>query len=283
LEADSNRAYHLPHAKVPIQICLKQIIDLRPHEETVEAELQAMIRKMRQETVLRHPIIADVTTGTVLDGTHRLAALSALGCEYVPAALIDYQSLLINLSKWFRIISGEKLETFIERIKKYHPLKVDAPALENSLINRSSFAAVYDGNKGYVFANWEENPIDIARKAFEIELVARNSGLTISYSDTGEIEQIVPEQFVLSGILVTKAEVVEATKKQQHFPPKTTRHLIPSRPLATRTPLKWLQERGHAEAETLFLKQLQSKKVRRLPEGSWVGSRRYQEEVFLFE
>lgn len=242
-----------------------------------------MISKIRKKTVLRHPIIADTATGTVLDGTHRLAALSALRCEYMPAALIDYQSPLINLSRWFRIVSGEKLDTFIEKIQKYHPLKADPTTLDRTLKERSSFAALYDDNKAYVFANREKNAIRITRRAFEIELVARDSGLTISYSDTGEIEETVPEQFVLSGILVTKGEVVEAAKKQQLFPPKTTRHLIPSRPLATRTPLEWLRGRGHAEAETLFLKQLQSKKVRRLPEGSWVGSRRYQEEVFLFE
>lgn len=242
-----------------------------------------MIKEMRQENVLRHPIISDIATGTVLDGTHRLAALSSLGCEYIPAALIDYQSPLIHLSRWFRIISGEKLETFMGRIEEYHPLKIDAEALDRSVSDRSSFATLYDGQKGYVLASQEKDAMAMSRKAFRIEQVARNSGLTISYNDTGEIEKTLPKQFVLSGILVTKAEVIDATQRKQLFPPKTTRHLIPSRPLATRTPLEWLRGRGHADAETLFLRQLQSKKLRRLPEGSWIGSRRYQEEVFLFE
>jgi len=37
------------------------------------------------------------------------------------------------------------------------------------------------------------------------------------------------------------------------------------------------------EAETEFEKHLRAMTVRRLPEGSMVGSRRYMEEVFLFE
>jgi len=37
------------------------------------------------------------------------------------------------------------------------------------------------------------------------------------------------------------------------------------------------------EAEAEFEKYLAAKRVRRLPEGSMVGSRRYMEEVFLFE
>ena len=66
------------------------------------------------------------------------------------------------------------------------------------------------------------------------------------------------------------------------FPPKTTRHIIPSRPLGTSTPLELLRSEHLDEAQTLFVNDLKSKHVKRMPEGSKIGSRRYMEEVFVF-
>src|SRR5213592_4017968 len=80
-----------------------------------------------------------------------------------------------------------------------------------------------------------------------------------------------------------KNKVVESCQAHNLFPPKSTRHLIPSRPLGIGVPLLWLKNRNIEEAEAEFEKYLAAKRVRRLPEGSMVGSRRYMEEVFLFE
>ncbi len=283
MEDDSHHAFYLNDAKIPIQIRLKKLADLKPHEETVQSDLETIVANMRQETVLRHPIIADISTGIVLDGTHRLAALRVLGCEYVPAALIDYQSPLIGISRWFRIIAGEKLTSFIKKTKSFNPVQADPSELDKSLIERSSFATLSDGHHGFLFRSQFLDSLYATRQAFKIEQIARSNALSISYRDSAQIEVSEIGRFVMAGIRVSKSEVINVTRKDQLFPPKTTRHLIPSRPLVTRTPLEWLRGKDHREAEALFQRELQKKKVKRLPEGSWVGSRRYQEEVFIFE
>lgn len=283
MEDDPHYAFYLNDAKIPIQIRLKKLADLKPHEETVQSDLETIVANMRQEKVLRHPIIADLATGVVLDGTHRLAALKALGYEYVPAALINYQSPLVGISRWFRIITGEKLKSFIEKTKSFNPFQADPSKLDKSVIERSSFATLSDGHHGFLFRSQFLDSLDATRRAFKIEQIARSNGLAVSYSDGGQIEDSDIGSFVMAWIQLLKTEVIDATRKNQLFPPKTTRHLIPSRPLATRTPLELLRGKDHREAEALFLSQLQEKKVKRLQEGSWVGSRRYQEEVFIFE
>ncbi len=283
MEDDSHHAFYLNDAKIPIQIRLKKLADLKPHEETVQSDLETIVANMRQENVLRHPIIADLATGVVLDGTHRLAALKAIGYEYVPAALIDYQSPLIGISRWFRIITGQKLVTFIKKTKGFNLVQADPSELDKSLIERSSFAALSDGHHGFLFRSQFLDSLGATRRAFKIEQIARSNGLAVSYSDSAQVEVSDIRNFVMAWIQVLKTEVIEATRKDQLFPPKTTRHLIPSRPLAIRTPLELLRGKDHREAEALFLSQLHMKKVKRLPEGSWVGSRRYQEEVFIFE
>src|SRR3989442_11668684 len=67
------------------------------------------------------------------------------------------------------------------------------------------------------------------------------------------------------------------------FPRNSPRHLIPSRPLGLGVPLALLKNKNHAEAESAFVQHIRSKHIRKLPKGSKVGSRRYLEEVFLFE
>ncbi len=87
----------------------------------------------------------------------------------------------------------------------------------------------------------------------------------------------------MSTIKIEKKEVVETVKQGKLFPPKSTRHLVPSRPLGGGVPIDWLQSSDVSEAQSRYQKYIQSRKVKRLPEGSRVGSRRYLEEVFLFE
>ncbi|HZY94877.1 MAG TPA: ParB N-terminal domain-containing protein [Candidatus Bathyarchaeia archaeon] len=280
--ASSTRSFILVNAKVPLQIQLKKIHDLRPHEETVPADLAAIAQDMKTDGTLRHPIVADVRSGTVLDGTHRLAALSQLGYEYAPAALIDYENPLVQVDRWHRIIGGEALDTFIKTCN-LGPSKASLADADTFLSERRAYAALHDMQECFVFRSGASDPLELSRQAFRLEEFARHSELGISYVDNPRSQSVEEPAFVMSTILVTKPEVVDAATRRHLFPPKTTRHLIPSRPLATRVPLEWLRGREHGKAERLFLRHLRSKTIKRLPEGSWIGSRRYQEEVFVFE
>ncbi len=281
--ASSTGPFILANAKVPLQIQLKKLEDLRPHEETVAADLALVIQDLKIDGTIRHPIVADVGSGTVLDGTHRLAALSQLGYEYAPAALIDYQNPLVRVDKWYRKIGGEPLDAFIRKIGNPIANKASQSDADILLSERRAYAALHDMRECFVFRSRTSDPFELSRHAFRLEEFARRSHLGISYIDNPDLENREDPAFVMSTILVTKSEVVDAATSRRLFPPKTTRHLIPSRPLAMRVPLEWLRGREHGEAERLFLRHLRSKTIKRLPEGSWIGSRRYQEEVFVFE
>ena len=121
------------------------------------------------------------------------------------------------------------------------------------------------------------------QNSFGIEDIARNTHLKIVYTDNDDPRELRAKGFMMSTIRVEKSEVVESCMNHRLFPPKSTRHLIPSRPLGLTVPLDWLKNTNYAEAESAFVKHIRSKHVKRLPEGSRVGSRRYLEEVFLFE
>jgi hypothetical protein len=285
LEVDpSGKGFEIVTGKIPILLTLKRIAELKPHEETVPTDLHRIVSAFDRDPVLRHPIIADAATGAVLDGTHRLAALSQLGCYTIPTALIDYQNPMVRVDRWFRVITGESLNDFMKRTEK-KPSHLSSSTLEadESLLSRLSYTTLCDQGECFTFGSNEPTALKACQDAFQIEEIARNNQLKIAYTDNGDLKNLSKNSFLMSTIRVEKSEVIESCVNHTLFPPKSTRHLIPSRPLGLTVPLDWLKSKNYAEAESGFVKHVRSKHIKRLPEGSKVGSRRYLEEVFLFE
>jgi L-serine kinase (ADP) len=282
-EATSPRGFSITESKIPILLALKRIEELRPHEETVQEDLNSIIRALERDPLLRHPIIADSASGAVLDGTHRLAALKCLGCRTIPVALIDYRNPLVAIERWFRTIRLGNPHDFMNRLKELSPVSIPVSEADKSLLDRSSYASLQDHKDCWVFRSNESAPLDMCRRAFALEQIAVTNNGTIAYTDKANIASLSASTLLMSTIRLEKNEVVDCCRRHLLFPPKSTRHLIPSRPLGTNVPLRWLKDLNVPEAEAEFEKHLSKMTVRRLPEGSTVGSRRYMEEVFLFE
>jgi hypothetical protein len=285
LEVDSSRkGFEIKNSKIPILLALKRIEELKPHEETVATDLRGIVDTLQRDPILRHPVVADAATGAVLDGNHRLAALSELGCYTIPTALIDYQNPMVKVDRWFRVIVGEDLDDFMKRTmdNQAHLVTSFAEA-DRYLLSRSSYASLCNRMEWFTFLMNEPDAVEAFQKSYRIEEIARKNHLKIAYTDTNDLPGLPKRSFVMSTIRVEKSEVVESCINHMLFPPKSTRHLIPSRPLGLSVPVEWLKNRNYAEAESAFLRHIRSKHVKRLPEGSKVGSRRYLEEVFLFD
>ena len=285
MEVDpSGKGLAINSGKIPILLSLKRIQELKPHEETVATDLRRIVTTLERDPILRHPVIADSATGAVLDGTHRLAALLQLGCKTIPTALIDYQNPLVGVDRWFRVITGERLNDFMKRVEDRNtPVPMSASQSDRNLLSRLSYATLCDQSECFTFGSGIQGALAACRNAFEIEEIARNNHLKISYVDNDDLTELSKNAFLMSTIRVEKSEVVESCVSHKLFPPKSTRHLIPSRPLGLGVPLAMLKNKNHAEAQSAFVQHIRSKHIRQLPEGSKVGSRRYLEEVFLFE
>jgi L-serine kinase (ADP) len=285
LEVDSSgKGFEIKNSKIPIRLALKRIEDLKPHEETVAADLRGIVNTLQRDPILRHPVVADAATGAVLDGNHRLAALSELGCSTIPTALIDYQNPMVKVDRWFRVITGENLDDFVQRNEDNQAhLVTSFSEADRYLLSRLSYASLCNKMEWFTFPTKEPDAVSAFQKSYRIEEIARNNHLKIAYIDSDDLAGLPKSSFMMSTIRVEKSEVVESCVNRRLFPPKSTRHLIPSRPLGLSVPVEWLKNTNYAEAESAFVRHIRSKHVKRLPEGSKVGSRRYLEEVFLFD
>ena len=284
MEANSSpKGFSIAGGRIPILITLRKTADLKPHEETVSEDLKKLVQALRDNPVLRHPIIADLRTGIVLDGTHRLAAIKQLKCNFIPSALVDYEDPKITIERWFRQFSGSSLQSLENYLRQLKPREVSLDECEDGLSKRQWYATVERPNSYLAFPVRSSDPYQMVQDSHSIEIVARKQGARIAYQDNKDRESGDSESLVMSTIKIAKKEVVENVRKGKLFPPKSTRHLVPSRPLGGGVPIDWLRGSDFPEAQSRYQQYIQSRTVKRLPEGSRVGSRRYLEEVFLFE
>ncbi len=284
MEAHSSlKGYSIAGGRIRILITLRKTSDLRPHEETVAEDLKKLVNALRENPVLRHPIIADRITGTVLDGTHRLAAVKQLKCNFIPSALVDYNDPQITIERWFRQFSGSNLQNLEKDLMQLDPRKVSLDECEDGLSKRRWYATIEKPKSYLAFPVRSPDPYQMVQDSHRIEVTARKQGARITYQDNKDLETGDSESLVMSTIKLEKKEIVETVKKGKLFPPKSTRHLVPSRPLGGGVPIDCLQGSDFSETQSRYQEFIQSRKVKRLPEGSRVGSRRYLEEVFLFE
>jgi hypothetical protein len=82
---------------------------------------------------------------------------------------------------------------------------------------------------------------------------------------------------------ITKEMVVECAKKGKLFAPKSTRHLIPARPLHVNVPTQWFREDlPLEEINRRFWSLLRGKELRHIGPGQVIDGRYYEEELFVF-
>lgn len=81
-------------------IQLLPLCELRPHEEHDYDSAVQLSRKIAMDGYLSRPVVVEERTMILLDGHHRVAALTLLGCKFVPSVVLSYDDPRICLDGW---------------------------------------------------------------------------------------------------------------------------------------------------------------------------------------
>jgi hypothetical protein len=81
---------------------------------------------------------------------------------------------------------------------------------------------------------------------------------------------------------LTKDEVIESALNHKLFIQKTTRHLVPARPLFVNVPLSWLEYSDLNSANQKFAAYLKKKHIVEQDSGTVINGRRYEERAYIF-
>ena len=281
------------HLKLQLEVV--PVESLLRHEKILPHVLDRLILEFKNWVNLLDPIIVD-KNNIVLDGNHRALAFRALDFRYIAVCKIDYFNENTGLKYWFRLLENiesiDLVQEIVERMGGSFEYAKDKEHLKRHLEeNRLRFAIHYGST--YTIMSFEKDIVGDAVNAYDIlERIQTDLikfGIDMKYIPCQTVceenfyDELRPGQLVIWTPRITKGMVVEAAGKNRLFAPKTTRHVIPARPLNVNVPVHWFKEDISLESiNRKFSEFLKRKRLKRFGPGQVIHGRYYGEELFIF-
>ena len=279
-------AYTIDHNGLLLDLAVVELCNLRVHEETMQGHAEELKRGLMEQGSLTTPMFVDKATNIVLDGMHRVRTLGELGCRLALVCLVDYSDPRIKLGRWCRTIPKPFGRLDAERIvggvgASLKPAKGINPAQSSDLL-----LAFGDGT--FLVESPEKELMPVYRLSQRLERALIEGGYTVRYMEEDDATRcLATGEFaaILCPPVITKEQVVEVVKRGDVFPPKSTRHRIPARPIGVGLSLDILMgdEKTLDEVNQSLSKQLKSSRLKRLPPGSIYRGRRFEDTLYVFD
>lgn len=284
----STETFLIHHPGIRLEIKLEEVEKLHIHEEVIPEILRKLTEEIKADGYLKHPVIVDSKTLVVLDGMHRLAAAQNLGCRFIPVCLVDYDNPHILIGCWCRVVNhSSDVEKLVEAVREigFTVEECQRETARQLVSERKAAISLVSRSKCFVvYGPQEIKKIYDAIK--QVELKLKSVGYSIGYDTDSDALDKVSSGKALSMFMVpnvSKRDVVTVALRGEVFAHKTTRHIIPVRPLFVNVPLEWLYGKlSLKEANEALVRYLSKKEVVRLPPGQ-VLDRRYEEELYVFK
>jgi len=269
-----------------LEIKLEEIKKLYIHEEIIPRIVEWLSDEIKWG-ILKHPVVVDKETLVVLDGMHRVAALQHLGYKLIPVCLVNYNNPSIRVESWFRTIeNGQKTGENVRRDLEKSGCNFQEIAdneLKRKMHDRETIIGIVTSRKCYYIPEKIESIKEIYDYIKQVERNLASVGYNIGYETESDAVNKVKSGKALAAIIaprITKRDVVTVALSGEVFVHKSTRHVIPARPLFVNVPIEWLNM-DSKEANKLLLEYLSKKKLRRLLAGQ-TPDQRYNEELYVF-
>lgn len=267
-----------------VELSIIPIDQVRPHEDTVPSFLDAIRRDMRRTGYQRDPILIDKKTHVALDGMHRRAALISLHAKYAVCAEYDYLGQSVALERWLRYFVGpdDDLLSSIISVFNMKPCPNFREAVRTVDAGRSSLALLSNRESYVSKENW--NMLEMYRMLSEVdELFAKNDIEIDFVPESNKFNLFSSESvFVLYPPKLSKRNVLEIARKHAVLPYKTTRHVVPIRPMGIYFPLECLKNSTRKECDEELHRIVNLSKVHVEQRHVWYEGRRYSEPLAIF-
>lgn len=275
---------------------IERVDELLLHEDIIPVSANRLILEFSDLETLRNPIVVE-ENNVVLDGNHRVYAFRELGYRFIPICKIDYYSTAAKLKYWFRLlrnVSGLDMvkQTFKQADVAFYPMADKAGLSQAMQGNHLAFGLQHQTD--YILAEFPKEADYDAVRVYDAIQTAQHTFTTdgtttlqyIPCSAVDEADFIIglnATHVVVWTPQITKRMVIEAAKKNKIFAPKTTRHLIPARPLNVDVPGAWLRENVSLdEINRRFKAFLEQKQIKRFGPGQVIDGRFYEEALYVF-
>ncbi|MCJ7634132.1 ParB N-terminal domain-containing protein [Candidatus Bathyarchaeota archaeon] len=278
-----NSRYTLAFQGFEMVLEVAELQKLLPHEEIMPTYLEKLSHEIERDKIIKHPIIVDRNSMIVIDGNHRTEAMKELGYSYIPICAVDYRNPLIEVKCWYRTIQGTRYESLAEAFQDFR--YVDSDLEDTSKIVNSTNALVITAKEQALISDLYGNLYELYEALKEIENELRDSGFKIDYASEEAASKGVLEGRFLAYIAMpplTKEIIIEVAHSGQRFTCKTSRHILPARPMGIDFPLTFLKNRSLIEANREFYLWISKNQIEQIPRRTAFEGRIYDESIFLF-
>jgi len=279
--------FTITHPLLSFKITLHELDKLHVHEEIIPELVENLARKISDDGSFFHPIVVERGYSVVLDGMHRVAASKKMGFRYIPVCLVDYDNPNIQVGSWYRLFQNPSLQEALE-VCVGLGLSVQEGSFDGHLKlieRREAIAALFSNERSLALQGAARDIKDAYDLIRDIGDHLRRRGSMIRYDTENEAQKNVNDGRTSIGLatpVISKSEIVEVALSGRIFAPKSTRHIIPARPMAVNIPTDWLWgDLSLGETNRRMVDLLKSKRIERLPPGQ-VLDRKYDEELFVF-
>lgn len=119
---------------------------LLPHEEIEQPRVDELKLEIEEEMAVTEPIVVAKDSWVVLNGHHRVEALRQIGAKYVPAWVVNYHDVAVQVEKWpsSPVKEVPDKERIISRAKegKLYPPKTSRHRISKNLPKRRTSLSV---------------------------------------------------------------------------------------------------------------------------------------------
>ena len=274
--------------KLP-KITLVEADRLLLHEEPDKRRVESIVKRMRADDTVRHPLIAARDHGAashiLLDGMNRYMALRSLGCRFVPVQEVDFDDEGLTLSTWHHAVEDLDAETITAR----SPVPVSAVPFNGAFNSTGDFLPRYDkgwvccvvapGGKSFAIHAHDSTLSRLETIRHVVERIGTAGRMDrVSYTNMLDLARNYPRFSALVCYReFSKTDVLQLSLAGLKFPSGVTRFGVPKRALSFGVPLSLLRNGGSLEERDAALQRMVTDKIRERK------IRIYEEPTFYFD
>jgi len=200
--------------------------DLKPHEETIPSEVEKIKAALLSSGVQKAPLIVDAETGVILDGTHRYRALVEIGLKYAVVYAVQYSKPEIVVRRWLACAQSADVSSVKEDIQQK---TVENSAAVSAVEEQRASFALLSRKGGYLSAKRFRSIFELYWNGWR--LFQRAASAIEFSSDAESIESLLRKfELILYRPTLNKIDVLENALQGRLFPPKSSRHILSSKP-----------------------------------------------------
>ncbi len=232
------------HRGLFLDIALLETESLFVHEEIIPTRFNKLMKRIERDGFQSAPVLVDRDTLVVLDGMHRTAVMKELGAQFICVCLLDYFNPGIKIQRWCKVIPGPFTEEIAESLLESIGLCLE-PIEDLDRLDEAKGLLLRFRESSYRLVS-DDDLVETFKKCYELELKLLENGYDVLYCTESEVNSYLDSgkyEAVIYPPKLRKQQVLDAAINGMVFPPKTTRHILPSRLADVNVPLSLLMNK----------------------------------------